>query len=99
MIPSWTVSSQAVVSTQPEVAIMVLKEGLSHSTATTTPFTHYVITYRIEANRQLWNHYHTERPRTTHHLKGWHSGLKKMIQVPHLNIYTLLNYPQEEQAF
>ncbi|CAG2257936.1 unnamed protein product [Mytilus edulis] len=32
---------------------------------------------------QLWNQYQTEGPRTTNHLEGWHSGLKKMIQVPH----------------
>ncbi|XP_071145121.1 uncharacterized protein [Mytilus edulis] len=56
-------------------------------------------TYWVEANRQLWNHYQTEGPRTTNHLEGWHSGLKKVIQVPHPKIYTLLNYLKEEQAF
>ena len=70
----------------------------SDSKANITPFTDYVTTYWVEGNRQLWNHYQTGRPRTTNHLEGWHSSMKKMIQVPHPNIYKLLDHLKEEQA-
>ena len=42
-------------------------------------FTDYVTSYWVESNRHLWNHYLTDDPRTTNHLEGWHSQLKKHI--------------------
>ena len=69
----------------------------SDPTANITPFTDYVTTYWVQSNRQLWNHFQTEGPRTTNHLEGWHSSIQ-MIQVPHPNIYTLLNHLKGEQA-
>jgi hypothetical protein len=46
--------------------------------------------YWAEINRHLWNHYQTEGPRTTNHLEGWHSKLKKHLQHPHHNIFNLI---------
>jgi hypothetical protein len=42
----------------------------------TLAFTDHV-TYWVERNRHLWNHYQTDGPRTTNHLESWHSKLKK----------------------
>ena len=42
-------------------------------------FTEYVTSYWVESNRHLWNHYQTDDPRTTNHLEGWHSQLKKHL--------------------
>ena len=70
----------------------------SNSLVNTTSFTDYVVTNWVETNRHLWNHYQTEGPRTINHLEGWHSSMKKTIQVPHPNIYRLLTHLKEEQA-
>ncbi|XP_060064009.1 uncharacterized protein LOC132544427 [Ylistrum balloti] len=44
----------------------------------TTPFCDYVTTQWVEGGDiNTWNHYTTEGPRTTNHLKGWNSKLKK----------------------
>lgn len=62
------------------------------------PFTDYVTTYWVEQNRHLWNHYTTEGPRTTNHLEGWHSKLKKHVQHPHPNIFRLIKQLKHEEA-
>ena len=49
-------------------------------------FTDYVTSYWVESNRQLWNHYLTDDPRTTNHLKGWHSQLKKHLLANNTHI-------------
>jgi len=54
-------------------------EDLEQSSPTTNPtsFTGYVTTYWVETHRHLWNHYLTQGSRTTNHLEGWHSKIKK----------------------
>ena len=61
-------------------------------------FTDYVTTYWVEQNRYLWNHYTTQGPRTTNHLEGWHSKLKKHVNHPHPNIYKLIKLLKHEEA-
>ena len=75
-------------------------EDMEHSNShdNTTTFTDYVITNWVETNRHLWNHYETEGPWTKNHLEGWHTSMKKTIQVPHPNMYRLLEHLKEEQA-
>ena len=45
----------------------------------TLAFTDYITSYWAESNRHLWNHYQTDGPRTTNHMEGWHSKLKKHL--------------------
>lgn len=64
----------------------------------TLPFTDYVTSYWVEGNRDLWNHYATEGPRTTNHLEGWHGKLKKLVKAPHPNIFNMVKLLQHEEA-
>ncbi|XP_060080916.1 uncharacterized protein LOC132560271 [Ylistrum balloti] len=59
-------------------------------TQQTQTFTDYVTEQWIEGDRQLWNHFHTEGPRATNSVKGWHSKIKKMTQHAHPNIYSAI---------
>ena len=45
----------------------------------TLAFTDYITSYWVESNGHLWNHYQTDGPRTTNHMEGWHSKLKKHL--------------------
>ncbi|KAJ8299236.1 LOW QUALITY PROTEIN: hypothetical protein KUTeg_023296 [Tegillarca granosa] len=56
----------------------------------TTPFCDYVTEYWVENNRDIWNHFENEGPRTTNHLEGWHNKLKKQVRCAHPNIFNLL---------
>ncbi|XP_071132952.1 uncharacterized protein [Mytilus edulis] len=64
-----------------------------------TAFTDYVTTYLVEQNSHLWNHYLTQGPRTTNHLEGWHSKLKKHVTHAHPNIFELIKLLKHEEAF
>lgn len=64
----------------------------------TMPFTDYVTTQWVESDRHLWNHFDHEGPRTTNHLEGWHSKIKKRIQKAHPNIFTFINHIKQIQA-
>ena len=50
-------------------------------------------------NQSLWNHYATEGPRTTNHLEGWHSKLKKLVKAAHPNIFSMISVLRQEEAF
>ena len=63
----------------------------------TLGFTDYITSYWVEENRHLWNHYATEGPRTTNHLKGWHGKLKNLVKAPHPNIYRLIQLLKHEK--
>jgi hypothetical protein len=91
-----TLVSQAAIEEVWYHALEVLEN--SDSTTSTTTFTDYFTTHWVETNRHIWNHYQTVRPRTTNNIERWHNGIKKMIKVPHPNIYHLLTYLKEEQA-
>ena len=54
----------------------------------------YVTEQWMERERLQWNHYHTQGPRTTHHLEGCHSKLKKLVRHAHPNIYDLITFLQ-----
>lgn len=54
----------------------------------TTSFTDHVTEFWFEGHRILWNHYHTEGPRPTNHLEGWHN--KKKVHHAHPNIYQII---------
>jgi len=56
----------------------------------TQPFTDYVTEQWVEGDRQQWNHFETEGPRTNNSVEGWHSKLKKMTQHAHPNIYSAI---------
>ena len=58
--------------------------------ANTTTFTDYATTQWIDGDRQVWNHFNTDGPRTTNHIEGWHNKLKKVSHA-HPNIYTLIS--------
>lgn len=64
----------------------------------TVPFTYYVTTQWVESDRHLWNHFTHDGPRTTNHLEGWHSKIKKQIQTAHPNIYSFINHIKQIQA-
>lgn len=64
----------------------------------TERFTDYVTEYWVERNRHLWNHYYTVGPRTTNNLEGWHSKIKKVVKVPHPNIYRLVELLKRQEA-
>ncbi|VDI03735.1 Hypothetical predicted protein [Mytilus galloprovincialis] len=52
-----------------------------------------------QLNSHLWNHYLTQGPRTTNHLEGWHSKLKKHVTHAHPNIFELIKLLKHEEAF
>ncbi|XP_060085237.1 uncharacterized protein LOC132564607 [Ylistrum balloti] len=54
------------------------------------PFTDYVTEQWIEGDRTTLNHFSTEGPRTTNHLKAWHGKLKIKVLHAHPNIYTFI---------
>ena len=62
------------------------------------PFTGYVTTYWVEQNRHLWNHYETQRPKTSNHLEGWHIKLKKHTKHPRPNPFKLIKLLKHEEA-
>ncbi|VDH92729.1 Hypothetical predicted protein [Mytilus galloprovincialis] len=65
----------------------------------TTAFADYVTEYWVEGyNRQHWNHFSNEGPRTNNHLEGWHSKLKKHVNHAHPNIYILIEILKKTQA-
>ena len=64
----------------------------------TLAFTDYITSYWVESNRHIWNHYQTDGPRTTNHLEGWHSKLKKHLQHPHPSIFNLIKLLKHEEA-
>ncbi|KAL5239993.1 hypothetical protein ACI65C_007403 [Semiaphis heraclei] len=41
-------------------------------------------------DRKIWNHFNTDRIRTTNHLKGWHAALNRSISRPKPNIIFVL---------
>ena len=59
--------------------------------AKTTTFTDYVTIQWIDGDRQVWNHFNTDGPRTTNHIEGWHNKLKKKVSHAHPNIFTLIS--------
>ena len=59
--------------------------------ANTTTFTDYVTIQWIDGDWQVWNHFNTDRPRTTNHIEGWHNKLKKKVSHAHPNIFTLIS--------
>ncbi|XP_071176225.1 uncharacterized protein [Mytilus edulis] len=71
----------------------------SDTTTLTLNFTDYVTSYWVENNQSLWNHYATEGPRTTNHLEGWHSKLKKLVKAAHPNIFSMIRLLRQEEAF
>ena len=64
----------------------------------TLGYTDYVTSYWVEDNRNLWNHYATEGPRTTNHLEGCHGKLKQLVKAPHPNIYSIIQLLKHEDA-
>ena len=44
--------------------------------ANTNTFTNYFTTQWIDGDRQIWNHFNTDVPRTINHIEGWHNKLK-----------------------
>lgn len=63
-----------------------------------SPFTDYVTEQWIEGDRQQWNHFETVGPRTTNHLEGWHSKVKRAVQHAHPNIFTVIELFQKVEA-
>ena len=63
-------------------------------------FANYATEYWIEVNnRQQWNHFDNEGPRTNNHLEGWHGRLKKHLNHAHPNnIFVLIELLQKTQA-
>ena len=52
---------------------------------------------RVESSKPMvmwW----LERARTNHHVKGWHSRLKRIIGKPHPNIFEIIDVIKKEQA-
>lgn len=64
----------------------------------TIPFTDYVTTQWVESDQQIWNHFDHDESRTTNHLEGWHSKIKKQIQQAHPNIYTFITHLKQIQS-
>ncbi|XP_060080091.1 uncharacterized protein LOC132559482 [Ylistrum balloti] len=64
----------------------------------TTTFTDYVTTQWVEGDRNIWNQFDNDGPRTTNTLEGWHSKLKKRIPSSHPNIYLFIRVLKEVQA-
>ncbi|XP_022173713.1 uncharacterized protein LOC111036089, partial [Myzus persicae] len=42
-------------------------------------------------DRKIWNHFNTDKTRTTNHLEGWHAALNRSISRPKPNIFLLIN--------
>ena len=62
-------------------------------------FKDYVTEYWVEGQeRDQWNHFTNEGPRTNNHLEGWHSKLKKLVRHAHPNIYQLIELLKKTQA-
>jgi len=40
----------------------------------------------------LWNHHHTDGPRTNNHLEGWHAKLIRFVQKCHPNLFEFINF-------
>ena len=72
-------------------------EDIDTQTNTTT-FTDYVTTQCIDGDRQVWNNFNTDGPRTTNHIEDWHNKLKKKVSHAHPNIYTLISTFKDIQA-
>jgi len=49
-------------------------------------------------DRQVWNNFNTDGPRTTNHIEDWHNKLKKKVSNAHPNIYTLISAFKDIQA-
>lgn len=65
----------------------------------TTDFADYVTTQWVEGqDRDEWNHFTNEGPRTNNHLEGWHSKLKKLVRHAHPNIFQLIEILKNTQA-
>ncbi|KAK3086401.1 hypothetical protein FSP39_017917 [Pinctada imbricata] len=76
-------------------------DQLGHSSTSTdaTEFTDYVTTHWVEGmDYDRWNHYHTDGPRTTNHLEGWHAKIKRQVQHSHPNIYVHITQLKQIQA-
>ena len=61
-------------------------------------FKDYITEQLVETDKDTWNHFNTEIPRTTSHLKEWHSKLKKLVQHSHANIYRIITILQQVKA-
>ena len=61
-------------------------------------FTDYITEQWVETDKEMWNHFNPEGPRTTNHLEGWHSKLKKLVQHSHPNIYRIITTLQQVEA-
>ncbi|XP_050406180.1 uncharacterized protein LOC126821734 [Patella vulgata] len=61
-------------------------------------FADYVTEFWVEGQhgRMMWNHFHTEGPRTTNHVEGWHSKITSIIATPHPNIFKLVAFFKNE---
>ena len=44
------------------------------------------------------NYFNQHLPRTNNHVEGWHSQIKKIINKPHPNIYSWVEFIQREEA-
>ena len=66
--------------------------------ANTSIFTDYVTTQWIDGDRQVWNHFKTDGPRTTNRIQGWHTKPKKKVSHAHPNIYTVISIIKDIQA-
>ncbi len=62
-----------------------------------TPFTDYVTEQWVEGDKDIWNHFTTEGPRTTNHLEGWHNKLK-VVRHAHPNIFSIIQTLQQIEA-
>ena len=64
-----------------------------------TAFADYVTEHWIEGQeRDQWNHFTNEGPRTNNHLEGCHSKLKKLVRHAHPNIFQPIELLQKTQA-
>ena len=63
-----------------------------------TPFADYVTEYWVEGDRQRWNHFTNQGPRTNNNVEGWHSRINKKLNHGHPNIFQLIELLQKEQA-
>jgi len=48
-------------------------------------------------DRKIWNHFNTDKTRTTNHLEGWHAALNRSISRPKPNIFLLINEIKNQQ--
>ncbi|KAK3093890.1 hypothetical protein FSP39_021504 [Pinctada imbricata] len=66
--------------------------------ARTEPFVDYVTEQWVDRDRLVWNHFNSDGPRTTNHLEGWHSKIKKQVQIAHPNMYQIIRHLKQIQA-